>query len=165
MRVLQMIARRLAATFVLSNKTNVEDNDASHDDVAPDREAATFEAVDPDDAEYRVVARHIADLMLVDEWVEIGETIAEWEAELEATPGGLRFHEIAVDVALSGLQSLIDAAPHDTLADLDDAKYELSCFVETHKSTPNDHVLGLLAALIHLPIKEEPGPLARAEAG
>lgn len=151
MRVLQMFARRLAAslTFVLPKAAvSAPATQAS----APVTKATphTFEKTDPDDAEYRVIARHIADLMMADEWVEIGEQVAEWEEALESTPGGLRFHEIAVEVALSGLQSLIDGNSHEAFVDLEHAEYELGCFVQSHLSAPDSHVLGLLAARAHL---------------
>jgi hypothetical protein len=105
---------------------------------------------DPDHRERRSVGSHIAALMLDDEWVEIGDQIADWEAELASTPGGLRLHEIAVDVALSGLQSLIDDAAHNDLSDLADAEIELGCFVDTWERSPDSHVLALLAARAHL---------------
>ena len=76
--------------------------------------------------------------------------IAEWEADLASTQGGTRFYEIAVDVALSGLQSLIDEAPHNDLSDLADAEVELACFMETHETAADSHVLALLAARAHL---------------
>ncbi|MEM9970723.1 MAG: hypothetical protein AAF762_06450 [Pseudomonadota bacterium] len=105
---------------------------------------------DPDYQERRAVANLIAALMLEDEWVEIGDQIAQWEASLASTEGGMRFHEIAVDVALSGLQSLIDEAPHSDLKDLEDAEAELACFIDTHERAPDSHVLALLAARAHL---------------
>ncbi len=148
MRVLQIIARGIASsmTFVLSKPAaQPVAQEPEHD---PSRLA--IEHDDPDHAERRAIGGHIAGLMLEDEWVEIGDQIAAWEAELASTPGGLRFHEIAVDVALSGLQSLIDDAPHDDLSNLDEALLELGCFMETHESAPDSHVLAVLAARAHL---------------
>lgn len=147
MRVLQMIARGLASRmiFVLSRP--------SAKAVVAERRENTrlrIEQNDPDRAERRAVASLIADLMLQDEWVELGDQISEWESRLAATPGGTRFHEIGVEVALSGLQSLIDEAPHDDLDDLTDAEAELGCFVETYENAPDHHVLALLAARAHL---------------
>ncbi len=155
MRVIQMFARRLAAslTFAHRNKAETAVESAAS---APKRKAApqSFEANDPDDMEYRVIARHIADLMLADEWIEIADQIAEWERALDQTPGGLRFHEIATEVALSGLQSLIDSAPHAAFSDLEHAEYELSCFMETHLAAPDNHVLAVMAARAHLMMGE-----------
>lgn len=147
MRVLQIIARGIASsmTFVLSKP-------AAAAVEAPVRDPSKLEVEhnDPDRAERRAVAGHIAGLMLEDEWVEIGDQIAEWEAQLASTQGGIRFHEIAVDVALSGLQSLIDEAPHNDLSDLEEAELELNCFVDTYESAPDNHVLALLAARAHI---------------
>ncbi|MCG6883913.1 MAG: hypothetical protein LJE62_09190 [Silicimonas sp.] len=146
MRVLQMIARGIASSMTLvlpRPKAPI---------VMPEPEPAKLavEQNDPDQAERRAVANLIACLMLEDEWVEIGDQIARWEAELASTPGGFRFHEIAVDVALSGLQSLIDAAPHKELDDLYEAEVELNCFIETHEQARESHVLAALAARAHL---------------
>ncbi|MDJ0637943.1 MAG: hypothetical protein QNJ20_03855 [Paracoccaceae bacterium] len=105
---------------------------------------------DPDHRERRTIGGHIACLMLEDEWVEIGDQIAEWEAKLASTPGGIRYHEIGVDVALSGLQSLIDDAARESLDDLKEAEIELGCFMDTYERSPDSHVLGLLAARAHL---------------
>ncbi len=147
MRVLQIIARGIASsmTFVLSKPSKAV--------VPPEEPEASKLAVehdDPDRQEHRAVAGHIACLMLEDEWVEIGDQIAAWEAELVSTQGGMRFHEIAVDVALSGLQSLIDEAPHNDLSDLEEAELELECFVDTWERSPESHVLALLAARAHI---------------
>lgn len=151
MRILQMFARGLSAslTFALP-KAATPNKDA--DDMSASRQTAvrTFDPHDPDDKEYRVIARHIAELMLADEWIEIADTIAKWESTLAQTPGGLRFHEIGVEVALSGLQSLIDGACHDTLGDLEHAEYELGCFYQTFTSAPENHVLAVLAARAYI---------------
>ncbi len=148
MRVLQMIARGIASsmTLVLSKPK------ASTEAVPVAEEPAKLAIVqdDPDHKERRAVASLIASLMLEDEWVEIGDQVADWEARLASTQGGMRFHEIAVDVALSGLQSLIDAAPHNDLSDLEDAEAELACFIDTHERSRESHVLALMAARAHL---------------
>lgn len=150
MRVLQIIARGLASsmTFVLSKPKPKAP--AAEPVVAQDLGRLAVEQDDPDHKERRAVAGHIACLMLEDEWVEIGEQIAAWEAELASTQGGIRFHEISVDVALSGLQSLIDDAPHNELSDLEEAELELGCFVDTWERSRDSHVLALLAARAHL---------------
>ncbi len=147
MRVLQIIARGIASsmTFVLSKPSK-----AVAVPEEPEASKLAVEHDDPDRQEHRAVAGHIACLMLEDEWVEIGDQIAAWEAELASTQGGMRFHEIAVDVALSGLQSLIDEAPHNDLSDLEEAELELGCFVDTWERSPESHVLALLAARAHI---------------
>lgn len=147
MRVLQIIARGFASslTFVLSKPS------AKPQVTEPrDTSQLAVEHDDPDRAERRAVAGHVASLMLEDEWVEIGDQISKWESQLSSTQGGLRFHEIAVEVALSGLQSLIDDAPHADLSDLIDAEAELGCFIETYQNAQDSHVLALLAARAHL---------------
>ena len=74
MRVLQIIARGIASsmTFVLSKPAAVAVE-------APVRDPSKLEIEhnDPDRAERRAVAGHIAGLMLEDEWVEIGDQIAD----------------------------------------------------------------------------------------
>ena len=114
--------------------------------------ALPIETNDPDLAERAAVARYIADLMLADEWTEIGDQIAHWESQLASTPSGLRYHDIATDVALSGLQSLIDNAPRQSLADLREAEIELGHFIDTYQRATESHVLALLAARAHLAI-------------
>lgn len=150
MRVLQIIARGIASsmTFVLSKPSGSASvpTHTEHSDTG----RLAVENDDPDYKERRAVAGHIACLMLEDEWVEIGDQVAEWEAVLDSTPGGMRFHEIAVDTALSGLQSLIDEAPHGSLDDLKEAELELGCFVDTWERSPDNYVLALLAARAHL---------------
>ena len=115
---------------------------------APARETVRL-PVEHDDADYRecvTVSQHVADLMIADEWIEIARKISDWEATLTSTPGGARYHEIAVRTCLSGLQGLVDDAPRDTLADLRDAEIELAHFMDSHHQSPNNHVLALLAA-------------------
>ena len=149
MRVLKLIARGITAsmTFFLGKPENAtgkaEPRPSTHAAVPFD---LPFEQNDPDDAEYRAVARLIADLMLADEWIEIADRISEWEADLVSTPGGLRYHDIATEVALSGLQSVIDTVRHESLLDLEDAEYEVSCFFASHQAAPDNHVLAVLAA-------------------
>lgn len=134
---------------------------------APGAAGLPVERDDPDDIARGVVARHIARLMLADEWMAIADQIADWEAELAATPGGQRFHDIGVQIALSGLETLIDEAPRDTLADLEPAEAELGHFLDTHRRSPGDHVLALLAARAHLMVglacraDHWPGPFRR----
>ncbi len=112
------------------------------------------EREDPDLLETAAISRHIAGLMLDNEWTEIGNEIAGWERRLASTPGGARYHDIACDTALSGLQGLIDDAPRAAISDLDAAEVELSHFVDTFQRAPEDHVQALLAARAHLTLGE-----------
>lgn len=109
---------------------------------------------DPDYKECVAVSQHVADLMIADEWTEIADKISNWEANLTSTPGGARYHEIAVKTCLSGLQGLIDDSPRDTLADLDEAEVEVGHFMDTHRQSPGDHMLALLAARAHMALGE-----------
>ena len=155
MQFLQLITRHLPAGLIaiISRSTGARAIDPREPATqVSEPENLPFEQDDPDDTEYRAVAGHIANLMYADEWVEITDQIAEWESSLISTPGGLRFHEIAVEVALSGLQSLLDAAGREKFADLADAEYELGCFVDTYRGSPDNHILAVLAARAHLMI-------------
>lgn len=105
---------------------------------------------DPDLVEASAVHKAIADLMISDEWVELADKIAGWEAELASTPGGIRYHDVATDVALSGLQSLIDDVQHQSLDELKPAEYELGHFVDTQVGSPDHPVLACLAARAHM---------------
>lgn len=113
--------------------------------------------VEHDDPDYRecvVLSQHVADLMIADEWTEIAHEIADWEANLASTPGGVRFHEIALKTCLSGLESLLDAAPRNTLADLEDALTEVGHFMDTYRQTPDNHIFAVLAARAHIAVGE-----------
>lgn len=112
------------------------------------------EGDDPDHRECVAVSLLVADLMIADEWAEIAEKISNWEANLTASPGGVRYHEIAVRTCLSGLQGLIDDAPRSTLSDLDDARTEVGHFMDTHRQTPENHIFALLAARAHMILGE-----------
>ena len=109
---------------------------------------------DPDYLECVVLSQHVADLMLADEWTEIAHEIADWEASLASTPGGVRFHEIALKTCLSGLQGLLEEAPRNTLADLKDALTEVGHFMDTYRQTPDNHIFAVLAARAHIAIGE-----------
>ncbi len=152
MRVFQIVTRGISAsmTYVFARTSSTANSDMVHDPAPAKAFELPFEANDPDDAEYRAVARAVADLMLADEWVELADQISEWGANLVLTPGGLRYHDIAVEVALSGLQSLLDTVTHENLTDLADADYEVACFVDTHRGSPDNHILALLAARAHM---------------
>ena len=113
--------------------------------------------VEHDDPDYRecvILSQHVADLMIADEWTEIAHEIADWEASLAATPGGVRFHEIAVKTCLSGLEALLEEAPRNTLADLADALTEVGHFMDTYRQTPDNHIFAVLAARAHIAVGE-----------
>ena len=122
-------------------------SDTVSDDLPVERE-------DPDLIERVAVSRHIADLMLADEWTQVADDIAEWESRLAMAQGGARYHDVAADVALSGLRSLIDALPITELSDLDEAEAEVGHFIDTHQRQPDNHVLAALAARAHLMVGE-----------
>lgn len=120
----------------------------------PVSDGLPIEQRDPDLVERAAVSQHIARLMLADEWTEIADQIAAWEADLASTPGGLRYHDVAVETALSGLQGLIDDMPLSQMNDLKPAETELSHFLATQRQTPDNHILALLAARAHLALGE-----------
>lgn len=122
-------------------------SDVVSDDLPVERE-------DPDLIERVAVSRHIADLMLADEWTQLGDDIADWETRLAMAPGGARYHDVASDTALSGLRSLIDALPNTDLSDLDEAEAEVGHFIDTHERQSDNHVLAALAARAHLMVGE-----------
>ncbi|MCV6592194.1 MAG: hypothetical protein OIF48_04525 [Silicimonas sp.] len=125
--------------------------------IAPDeatQQDLPVEPRDPDMMERIAVSQHIAALMLADEWAEIGSQIAAWEDQLVSSCGGARYHSIGAEVALSGLQALIDDTPHARLEDLAPAEVELGHFIDTHKRHPDCHVLAALAARAHLALAE-----------
>lgn len=127
-------------------------------DIVPIAPAATKRLpVEQDDPDYResvTVSQRIADLIIADEWVEIADRISDWEAKLTSTPGGTRYHDIAVQTCLSGLRGLIDDAPRNAFSDLDDARMELGHFLDTHRQMPENHVLALLAARAHIALAD-----------
>ena len=122
------------------------------DETTPSPRTLPVVSDDPDLAERASVAQYIAKLMLADEWTEIAQQVSHWENQLAATPSGARYHDIAADVALSGLQSLIDEAPRQSLADLREAEIELGHFIDTYQRATDSHILALLAARAHLAI-------------
>ena len=119
-----------------------------------DFEALPIEHDDPDYRECVAISQRIAKTMIADEWLEIADKMSTWESNLTSTPGGTRFHDIAARTCLSGLQGLIDDAPRNSPDDLADAEIEVSHFVDTHRQTPSNHILALLAARAHIAIGE-----------
>ena len=127
--------------------------DAPFRAINPDEDGALdlpVEPEDPDLVERVAVSRHIAELMIADEWSEVGTQMAEWENDLASAAGGARYHDVAADTALSGLQSLIDAAELKSLDELDEAEAEVGHFIDTYQRHPDCHVLATLAARAHL---------------
>ena len=123
------------------------------------RPELSFEPNDPDLDERRAVSSYVAQLMVADEWIEIADAIQEWEAGLATTEGGIRYHEIAMETCLSGLQSLVDEIPHEALKDLAPAEAELSHFMASYHSDPTNHILAVTAARAQLIV----GNAARAD--
>ena len=119
-----------------------------------DFEALPIENNDPDYRECVAISQHVANMMIADEWREIAHEMSGWESNLTSTPGGSRYHDIAARTCLSGLQGLIDDAPRNSPDDLADAEIEVSHFVDTHRQTPHNHILALLAARAHIAIGE-----------
>jgi hypothetical protein len=115
-------------------------------------ESLPVEHDDPDYQECVILSQHIADLMIADEWTEIAHEMADWEASLASTPGGVRFHEIALKTCLSGLEALLEDAPRNTLADLEDALTEVGHFMDTYRQTPDNHIFAVLAARAHIAV-------------
>ncbi|MDA8586339.1 hypothetical protein N9L47_08730 [Rhodobacteraceae bacterium] len=130
-------------------------------DEPPEATAADLpiEHEDPDLVERIAVSRHIADLMLADEWTQVGDDMSDWETDLAAAPGGARYHDVGADVALSGLRGLIDEAEHNALSDLAAAEEEIDHFMDTYHRNEENHVLAVLAARAHLMV----GEAARAD--
>lgn len=111
-------------------------------------------SLDPDLVECVRVSRHIADLMIAEEWTEIADTITEWESRLCASPGGRRYHDVAADTCLSGLQGLLEDMPRNALSDLEEATTELGHFMDTLRQAPENHIFAMLAARAHIAIGE-----------
>ncbi len=162
MALLALFASIALALFSSARRKKTRSLDVLGDGT-PFRAAAPSDAIpeelpvereDPDLIERIAVSRHIADLMLADEWTQVGDDIADWETRLAMAAGGARFHDVAADVALSGLRTLIEASPNTELSDLDDAEAEVGHFVDTYERHPGNHVLAALAARAHLSVGE-----------
>ena len=105
---------------------------------------------DPDQIECADVINRVSHLAVDGIWDVLASEIAEWEQGLEATPGGTRHHEIAIETCLTGLRSLLDDAPRDNLDSLSKALREVDRFVERHQAKPENHIFAVLAARAHL---------------
>ncbi len=105
---------------------------------------------DPDQIDCADVINRVSHLAVEGLWDVLASEIAEWEQRLEATPGGSRNHEIAVETCLTGLRALLDEAPRDNLNSLSKAVREVDRFVERHMASPGNHIIAVLAARAHL---------------
>ncbi|MEK6216951.1 MAG: hypothetical protein N2B03_06990 [Boseongicola sp.] len=105
---------------------------------------------DPDQIDCADVINRVSHLAVEGNWEVLASEIANWEQRLDATPGGTRNHEIAVETCLTGLRALLDDAPRDTLSALDKAGREVDRFVARYMNSPEDHIFAVLAARAHL---------------
>ncbi len=105
---------------------------------------------DPEQIECADVINRVSHLVVDGKWDLLSSEIADWERRLEATPGGARNHEIAVDTALTSLRALLDETPRESLGSLDKAELAVDRFVARHKASPEDHIFAVLAARAHL---------------
>ncbi len=109
---------------------------------------------DPDLVAHAAVANRVSDLFARCEWEQLSHEIAVWERRLDATPGGTRHHDIAIETCLMPLQSCIDEAPRDTLDDLADAEDMVADYVARHTDAEEDTVHAVLAACAHMLIAD-----------
>lgn len=109
---------------------------------------------DPDHMARADIVSEISGLVLEGDWSALASRIALWENRLEATPGGARAHDIAIDTCLAALQNLIDEAPRSTIDDLKGAEIAVEQMVATQKLFADNHILAVLAARGHMLIAE-----------
>ncbi|MXQ06649.1 hypothetical protein GQ651_02195 [Alphaproteobacteria bacterium GH1-50] len=109
---------------------------------------------DPDHLARAGIIDSISTLVIAGDWQELSARISRWEARLEATPGGGRYHDIAIETCLAGLQNLIDEGSRKSVEDLEKAEISVERFVERHRETPDDHILAVLAARAHMCVAE-----------
>ncbi len=109
---------------------------------------------DPDHVAKAEIIGEISELIVAGDWTRLSSRIAAWEARLEATPGGTRHHDIAVDTCLAGLENLIDEASRASVDDLAPAELAVDRFVERHTTAPADHILAVIAARAHMTLAE-----------
>ncbi|NNJ67847.1 MAG: hypothetical protein HKP54_07385 [Boseongicola sp.] len=105
---------------------------------------------DPDLVAHAAVANRVSDLFARCEWAQLSLEISAWERRLDATPGGTRHHDIAIETCLLPLQTCIDEASRDTLDTLDDANEMIADYVARHTEAPDDPVHAVLAACAHM---------------
>jgi|GEM_PF-1744010 len=105
---------------------------------------------DPDLVSHAAVANRVSDLFARCEWAQLSREISVWERRLDATPGGTRHHDIAIETCLLPLQTCLDEAARDTLDDLDEANEIIADYVARHTEAPSDSVHAVLAACAHM---------------
>ena len=105
---------------------------------------------DPDLVARAAVANRVSDLFARCEWAQLSREVTVWERRLDATPGGTRHHDIAIETCLVPLQSCLDDAPRDTLDDLIEAEEMVADYVVRHIEAPHDTVHAVLAASAHM---------------
>ncbi|NNL18376.1 MAG: hypothetical protein HKP37_06510 [Boseongicola sp.] len=105
---------------------------------------------DPDLVAHSAVANRVSDLFARCEWQQLSLEISTWERRLDATPGGTRHHDIAIETCLLPLQTCIDEAPRNTLDDLEEANEMIADYVARHTEAPEDPVHAVLAACAHM---------------
>ncbi len=109
---------------------------------------------DPDNVAKAEIIESISELIVAGDWPRLTRRIARWEAKLEATPGGTRRHDIAVETCLAGIENLIDEAERASVDDLAPAEVAVERLVERHRAAPDDHILAVIAARAHMILAE-----------
>ena len=105
---------------------------------------------DPDLVAHSAVANRVSDLFARCEWAQLSREISIWERRLDATPGGTRHHDIAIETCLLPLQTCLDEAARNTLDDLKEANEMIADYVARHTEAPDDPVHAVLAACAHM---------------
>ncbi|SMX24796.1 hypothetical protein [Boseongicola aestuarii] len=105
---------------------------------------------DPDLVAHAAVANRVSDLFARCEWAQLSREISIWERRLDATPGGTRHHDIAIETCLMPLQACLDDASRNSLDDLSDANDLIADYVARHNEAPEDPVHAVLAACAHM---------------
>ncbi|WP_299753011.1 hypothetical protein [uncultured Boseongicola sp.] len=105
---------------------------------------------DPDFVAHSAVANRVSDLFERCDWTQLSREISVWERRLDATPGGTRHHDIAVETCLLPLQTCLDEAARGSLDDLEEADEMIAGYVARHTDAPGDPVHAVLAACAHM---------------
>ncbi|MDJ1017275.1 MAG: hypothetical protein QNJ35_12240 [Paracoccaceae bacterium] len=109
---------------------------------------------DPDSAARANVVERVSELVGSEGWGELADLVAEWESRLDATPAGVRHHDLAADTILAPLEALIDEVPRQELSELAQAEQEVERLVALHKAHPDAHVLAAIAARAQMILAE-----------
>ena len=109
---------------------------------------------DPDLVAHAAVANRVSDLFARCEWTQLSREIATWERRLDATPGGTRHHDIAMETCLMPLQGCLDEADRTTLDDIVEAEEMVADYVARHQEAKDDPVHAVLAACAHMLVGE-----------